>query len=182
MSAYSLSACLCLGGNPCKRPCSDADMTTRFSRRLSVLSPLMWWTCSLFNKARPSAFSIMSRCSFRARRLIFITLYPYTSNPCFLNCRDTRSFSSGWLFQNIFRDADIFAFCSVGFGTPLKWAALFRRSISNLMSRFLTVLRCTPNSSAIDSIDRCSYSCLNQIGLSNLFISELYTKSNRLPS
>lgn len=164
----------------CNRECSDGDKIIKFSRRLSVLMPLMWWIVSVGSSGRPIASSMISRCSLfplvpRAR------LYPFVS-PCLNNLAESIAFSSGCSSQYLLRASLILRRCSSVLGTPEKWTALSRRSIPNSIKRFLTVLRCTPNSSAMDCIDRREYASLSQSASFILSINRLYLNGNRLPT
>lgn len=48
----------------CSRECAALDMIVRFSGRLSNLSPLMWWTCSVSRSSLPMTCAITCLCSF----------------------------------------------------------------------------------------------------------------------
>lgn len=170
---------LCLLISACNLECSLADTIRRFSGRLSVLMPFMWWTHSEDNSGRPIIPSITKRCSFLDCLLICTRLYPYTSRPFFLNWRDTLSFSSGCSSQYRLRDSDIFLLCSRGFG-PAHAHVLGLDLMPNLINRILTVLRLTPNSSAIDCMERVEYCDSSHSGSFSLSITELYHEGNRL--
>ena len=66
--------------SPCamwSRWCSALVITSRFSTRLSALSPLTWWTCSLAVSSRPRCSSITIRCSRFFRPTPVLTeMYP----------------------------------------------------------------------------------------------------------
>ena len=177
---WGSNSCRILPGYQCNRECSARVITRRFSGRLSVLTPFMWWTISSGDNARPSTFSTTSRCSFIAFLLILTNRYPCTFRRCFTNLSDMACRASGWFLQKMRRASAILWRVSGDLGFPLMCTPLSRRSIPNLIMRFLTVLLCTPNSLAIEASDRFSYSHASQIGSFNLSITQLYHNGNRL--
>lgn len=168
-----------LPGYQCNRECSDLVITSRFSRRLSVLMPFLWWTISEGKSLRPKSASTINRCSLMAVPSIKTRRYPYTLRWCFECLSDISIRFSGWVSQYFRLASAIFWRCSGVLGVPAKWALLFLRSIPNLIKRFLTVFGCTPKSLAIDCKERHAYSLFNHSGSSSLLMPILYHSYSR---